>query len=507
MPVHKEERKMKSIQEMQKPVIRKEKILQFGEGNFLRAFVDWMVDITNEKTGFDGNAVLVQPLERGLADMINGQNGLYTTVLRGVQDGKTIEDLRLVGSVSRCLNPYSQHAEYLKCAENPDLRFVISNTTEAGIAYAEGDKPPDAPQSSFPGKVAAFLLHRFRHFKGDAARGLVFIPCELIDKNGDKLREIVLRYADEWKLGAEFTAWVEHSCDFCNSLVDRIVPGYPKEEAESLCAKAGYTDNLLDAAEIFHLWVIETKHDYRKEFPLAEAGLNVIWTDDMSFYRTRKVRILNGAHTMTVPAGFLYGLDTVEECIKDGLVYSFMKKGIFEEIIPSMDGDAEALKKYAADVLERFANPYIRHLLLSITLNSVSKFKTRDLPSLTGFIKKTGKVPPALAFSLASLIAFYEGTEIKNGELAGTRNGAPYAIKDDLAVLERFASLYKAGGKSADEAACKANAARIAKAVLSDAAWWEEDLTKYEGLETAVSGSLSSIWTKGMKASLEAIWK
>ncbi len=496
---------MKSIQEMQQPVIRKEKILQFGEGNFLRAFVDWMVDITNQKTVFNGNVVLVQPLERGLGEMINSQNGLYTTVLRGVQDGKTVEDLRLVNSVSRCVNPYTQHAEYLKCAENPDLRFIISNTTEAGIAYSAGDKFDDAPQSSFPGKVTAFLLHRFRHFKGDASRGLVFIPCELIDKNGDKLRETVLRYADEWKLGADFITWVTDSCDFCNSLVDRIVPGYPKEEAEALCAKAGYKDNLLDAAEIFHLWVIETKNDYRKEFPLTEAGLNVIWTDDMSFYRTRKVRILNGAHTMTVPAGFLYGLDTVEECIKDDLVFSFMKKGIFEEIIPSMDGDTDALKKYAADVLERFANPYIRHLLLSITLNSVSKFKTRDLPSLTGYIKKTRKIPAALAFSLASLIAFYEGTVITNGELTGNRNGKPYPIKDDLAVLERFASLYKQGGKTSVEAECKTNADRIAKAVLSDTSWWGEDLMQYTGLQDVVSASLASIWTKGMKVSLEAV--
>lgn len=496
---------MKSIQEMQQPVIRKEKILQFGEGNFLRAFVDWMVDITNEKTDFNGTVVIVQPLEQGLSNMINEQNGLYTTVLRGVQDGKTVEDLRLISSVSRCLNPYTQHGEYLKCAENPDLRFIISNTTEAGIAYSAGDTVDDAPQSSFPGKVTAFLLHRFRHFKGDPSRGLVFIPCELIDKNGDTLRAIVLRYADEWKLGAEFTAWITNSCDFCNSLVDRIVPGYPKEEAEALCAKAGYTDNLLDAAEIFHLWVIETKNDYCKEFPLTAAGLNVIWTEDMSFYRTRKVRILNGAHTMTVPAAFLYGLDTVEECIKDNLVLSFMKKGIFEEIIPSMYGDRDALKKYAADVLERFANPYIKHLLLSITLNSVSKFKTRDLPSLTGYIKKTGKIPAALAFSFASLIAFYEGTVLSNGALIGNRNGLPYPIKDDSAVLERFALLYKQGGKTTTEAECKTNAARIARAVLSDTAWWGEDLTQYAGLYDSVSASLASIWIKGMKASLEAV--
>ena len=321
---------MKNITDVKSPTIRPERILQYGEGNFLRAFTDWMLDITNEKTGFNGNAVLVQPIERGLGDMINEQKGLYTTVLRGIQDGKTVEDLRCINSVSRCLNPYQQYHEYLRCAENPALRFVVSNTTEAGISWCETDRPDDQPQASFPGKVTAFLAHRFHHFNGDQTKGLVFIPCELIDKNGDKLKEYVLRHAAAWNLGEAFCNWLNSACDFCNSLVDRIVPGYPKDEAAELCQKAGYQDNLLDAAEIFHLWVIESKQDYSKELPLVEAGLNVVWTDDMSFYRTRKVRILNGAHTMSVPAGFLFGLDTVDECITDPLLLRFIKKGIFE---------------------------------------------------------------------------------------------------------------------------------------------------------------------------------
>jgi tagaturonate reductase len=492
---------MNSINDAVKTVNRPEKILQFGEGNFLRAFIDWMVDITNEKTDFNGSVVLVQPLDRGLADMINDQKGLYTTVLRGIQDGKAVEDFRAITSVSRCLDPYAQNAEYMKCAENPELRFIISNTTEAGIAYSATDKLDDVPQSSFPGKVTAFLYRRFTHFKGEAAKGLVIIPCELIDKNGDKLREIVLRYADEWKLGNDFTSWVQNSCAFCNSLVDRIVPGYPREEADAICEKIGYKDNLLDAAEIFHLWVIESDKDFSAEFPLAKAGLNVIWTKDMSFYRTRKVRILNGAHTSSVPAAFLYGLDTVESCIKDELIISFMKKAIFEEIIPSMDGNADELRQYAADVLERFANPYIKHMLLSITLNSVSKYKTRVLPSLIGYIKKEKKLPSAITFSLAALIAFYNGTEIANAEMTGNRAGSAYPIKDDLPILERFASLYKeAGSVLADpEAAAK----KLAHAVLSTTDWWGEDLTAYAGLESAVAANLASIWSKGMKAAIE----
>ena len=491
-----EEKPMKSIMETQKPVTRSEKIVQFGEGNFLRAFVDWLVDITNEKTGFNGNVVLVQPLGQGMGDMINEQKGLYTTVLRGVQEGKTVEELRTINSVSRCINPYGDYETYIKLSESPDIRFIISNTTEAGIAWRDGEILDEKPQASFPGKVTAFLYHRFKHFSGATDKGLVFIPCELIDKNGDKLKEYVLRHIEEWKLGKDFTNWVLTACDFCNSLVDRIVPGYPKEEAERLCEKAGYKDNLLDAAEIFHLWVIETKRDYRKELPFTEAGLNVIWTDDMSFYRTRKVRILNGAHTMTVPAAFLYGLETVEECIKDPLVIKFMKKGIFEEIIPSMDGNKAELEKYALDVLERFANPYIRHLLISITLNSVSKFKTRDLPSIIGYIQKQGKVPPALSCSLAALIAFYEGTEITDGALKGNRKIGAYQIKDDVAVLERFASLYRDHGK---------DSAFIVHSVLTDASWWGEDLTAYAGLESAVLTHFNTIRNDGAKAAFEAV--
>ncbi|MDR0589396.1 MAG: tagaturonate reductase [Spirochaetaceae bacterium] len=489
---------MKNIIEAMNPVPRPEKVLQFGEGNFLRAFVDWQIDILNDKTDFNGNAALVQPLELGMGDTINAQQGLYTTLLRGVQKGKTIEECRLIKSVSRCLNPYSHFDEYLRCAENPDLRFVISNTTEAGIAYNAEDRLFDRPQRSFPGKVTAFLFRRFEHFRGDPARALVFIPCELIDQNGGKLKEIVERYAGEWNLGAPFLAWLD-SCDFCNSLVDRIVPGYPGDAA-AICEKIGYEDKLLVAAEIFHLWVIESKKDHSAELPLVQAGLNVIWTGDMSFYRTRKVRILNGAHTSSVLAAYLYGLDTVEQCIHDPLIIKMMKRGIFDEIIPSMEGDEAELIQYAQDVLERFANPYIKHLLLSIALNSVSKFKTRVLPSLIGYITKKGKLPPVLVFSLAALIAFYEGGDLSGRELRGSRNGTAYSIQDDEDVLKRFAALYAETG--GDEAA---RAEKITRAVLGSADWWGEDLREYAGLEAAVSAYLGAIRKSGVKAVIEGL--
>lgn len=370
---------MKTIAEAIQKTKRPVKVLQFGEGNFLRAFVDWIIDLLNEKGDFNGSVMMVQPLAQGMGEMINEQNGLYTTVLRGMRDGKPAEDFRAVTSVEGCINPYSDYASFIAQAENPDLRFIISNTTEAGIAYHEGDKLEDKPQVSFPGKVTAFLYHRFRHFNGAADKGIIAIPCELIDKNGDNLRKLVFRYAEEWGLEKEFIDWLTNACDFCNSLVDRIVPGYPRAEAEAICERLGYKDNLLDSAELFLLWVIECHGKFHDdEFPTAKAGVNVIWTDDMSFYRTRKVRILNGAHTMSVLAAYQTGLNTVEECIKSDLIFPMMKRGLFEEIIPSMDGDKAQLEEYANDVLTRFANPFIVHLLLSISLNSVSKFKTRD---------------------------------------------------------------------------------------------------------------------------------
>ncbi|MDR3276126.1 MAG: tagaturonate reductase [Treponema sp.] len=489
---------MQTITGAVRPIGRPEKILQFGEGNFLRAFVDWQIDILNEKTDFNGNVVAVQPLERGMAELINAQEGLYTTILRGVQGGETLEELRTIRSLSRCINCYTGFDDYLRCAENPELRFVISNTTEAGIAYDPEDRLQDRPPRSFPGKLTVFLYHRFKHFGGDPARALVFIPCELIDKNGDRLREIIERYSSEWGLGEGFSRWLACS-GFCNSLVDRIVPGYPGEEAGALAARLGYDDRLLDAAELFHLWVIESPVDYRAELPLDQAGLNVIWTRDMSFYRTRKVRILNGAHTATVLAAFLYGLDTVEACVRDELVSAFMRKALFEEIIPSMEGSAGELRSYAASVLERFANPYIKHLLLSISLNSVSKFKTRVLPSITGYFNKTGKLPPALCFSLAALIAFYEGQGPDKAELTGSRQGEPYPIRDDEAILRRFAALYKGLEAGAG------TRAEIVHEVLGCSEFWGEDLRAYTGLEDIVAGYLEAISREGIKAVLEQV--
>ena len=492
---------MKNIKDVVKTVERPIKVLQFGEGNFLRAFVDWIIDQLNEKGDFNGNVMLVQPLDRGLAGMINDQNGLYTTVLRGVQNGKPVEEFRQITSVAGCINPYAEYDAFIAQAENPDLRFIISNTTEAGIAYHEGDKLDDKPQSSFPGKVCSFLYKRYCAFKGDQSKGIIAIPCELIEKNGDNLKRIVLQYAKEWNLEEGFIAWVNEACDFCNSLVDRIVPGYPRAEAEELWNRLGYQDNIIDAAEIFLLWVIECHNKFHDdELPTAKAGVNVIWTDDMSFYRTRKVRILNGTHTLMTLAAYQAGLNTVEECMKSDLIFPFMKKGLFEEIIPSMDGDKAQLEQYAADVLKRSANQYIVHLLMSISLNSVSKFKTRDLPSLIGYYNKFGKLPKYLVFSLSALISFYQGTEFEGAALKGNRNGETYLIYDNPEYLAKFAELYSFEYKCNN---CKG--AAIAKSVLSQEAWWGQDLTKIPGLEEAVSENLAKIFNDGMEAAIRSL--
>ncbi len=384
--------------------IRPEKIIQFGEGGFLRGFVDWMIQKMCDNGSFNGSVVVVQPIEQGMCDMLTSQNCLYTHVIRGVEG----VDKTLVDVISRCVKPYEDFDSYLALADNPEMRFVVSNTTEAGIVFSDEDKITDAPPKTFPAKVTLLLKRRFENKLG----GFVFLPCELIDRNGDNLRKAVLSYADLWKLGDDFKAWVEKENVFCNTLVDRINTGYPKDEDMAL----GYEDKMVNTSEFFHLWVIETDFDIEKELPFASAGLNVIVTPDkLEMYRTRKVRILNGAHTSLVPYALLSGLDTVKSCIDDPTMNAHIRKCVFDEIIPTLDLPSDELKSYADSVLERFANPYIKHYLSSIALNSVSKFKVRVLPSILEYKKRFGKYPETLVFAFAKLIDFYR-TDMTNDD-------------------------------------------------------------------------------------------
>ena len=388
--------------------VRPERVIQFGEGGFLRGFVDWMLHRINKNSDFNGSVVVVQPIEAGLCDMLSEQDCVYTHLCRGVEGVET----DVIDVISRCVKPYESFDEYLKLAENPDFRFVVSNTTESGIVFSADDKVTDAPPKTFPAKLTLLLKKRYEL----GLDGFIFLPCELIDRNGDNLKKCVLQYADLWELGEGFKAWVENENVFTNTLVDRINTGYPKGEDLGL----GYEDKMVNTSEFFHLWVIETECDLESELPFSSADLNVIVTrDKLEMYRTRKVRILNGAHTSLVPYALLSGFDTVKSCIDDDGMREHVRKCVFDEIIPTLDLPKDELESYAQSVIERFGNPYIKHYLYSIALNSVSKFKVRVLPSILEYNKRYGKTPETLVFSLAKLIEFY-----KNGE----PNDAPEVI-------------------------------------------------------------------------------
>lgn len=389
----------------------KETIIQFGEGNFLRGFVDYFIHKLNEKGFYDGKAVVVQPIEKGLCDVLNEQKGVYNLFLRGIENGKEVSEHTEIHSISRAVNPYTDFDEFLSLARNPDFRFIISNTTEAGIAFDESCKFGDVPPSSFPAKLTRLLYERFK----SGLSGFVMLCCELVDRNGAELQKCVLKYAELWQLGEDFLEWIIAENSFCNTLVDRIVTGYPKEEAKEPRERIGYEDKLLDTAEIFHLWVIEG--DFEDELPLKKAGFNVIWTNDVSPYKKRKVRVLNGAHTSVVFPALLCGIETVGDCLKDEHINSYLRKCLFGCILPML-GETEENLSFASAVLERFANPYIHHRLKSISLNSVSKFKARVLPTVLDYCTQNGEYPKELCFSLASLIEYYKAYEPIDDEKA-----------------------------------------------------------------------------------------
>jgi len=387
----------------------KEKVIQFGEGGFLRGFVDYFLYKLNEKGVWDGKVVVVQPIEKGMCDLLSSQNCEYNLYLRGIDKGEVVNERTHIDVISRCVNPYTQNEDYMKLAENPDFRFIISNTTEAGIEYLGTEKLDDKPAKSYPAKLTQFLYKRFKL----GLPGFIIIPCELIDNNAGFLKEYILKYAALWELEEEFISWINNDCSFCNSLVDRIVTGYPRDEAEELWKEIGYQDNCLDTAEIFHLCVIEGHHE--DELPFNKAGYNIVWTDDVKPYKKRKVRILNGGHTSMVLGAYLYGLTTVGECLTDETVSAFLKKCLFDEIVPTL-GNSETDINFAKAVLERFSNPFIKHQLLSIALNSVSKFQVRVLPTILEYKEKFGSYPKALTFSMAALIAFYRTDNANDGE-------------------------------------------------------------------------------------------
>lgn len=379
----------------------KETIIQFGTGNFLRGFADYFVDEMNKLGLYHGKIAVVSPTNSKTVEVLNDQHCIYNLYLRGIENGKNICMHTEIHSVSRAINPYLDFESYIALAHNPDFRFIISNTTEAGIEYVPDNKFDDRPAKSFPAKLTQLLYERFNA----GLNGFVILACELIEKNGEELEKCVLSYAEKWRLGKDFYNWIISQNTFCNTLVDRIVTGYPKDEAEILCPKNGYTDKLLDTAELYHLWVIEG--DFEDELPLRRAGFNVVWTDNVSPYKKRKVRVLNGAHTSMVFPALLCGLETVGECLNDKLISEYLKANLFKYIVPVI-GENEDNINFANAVLERFANPFIKHRLTSISLNSVSKFSVRVLPSIIDYKDIYGSYPKALVFSLVCLVEYYK---------------------------------------------------------------------------------------------------
>lgn len=466
------------------------RVVQFGEGNFLRGFVDYMIDIANESGKFDGDIVLIKPIEFGSLDMFHEQDCQYTVSLRGIVDGEAKVQNRVVTAVADAVDTYQEYEKYMDLAKTDTLRFVVSNTTEAGIVFDDTDKMESEPPKTFPGKLTKFLYERYQFFHGAEDKGLVMLPVELIDDNGIMLKKCVLQFIELWGLEDGFRAWVENACIFTSTLVDRIITGYPRDEVESIWQNLGYEDRILVTGEPFALWVIESDKDISKEFPLPDAGLPVIFTDNQKPYKQRKVRILNGAHTSFVLASYLAGNDIVLESMQDEDVKNFMMKTIFDEVIPTLTLPKEELEEFANAVITRFNNPYVKHALLSISLNSVSKWRARCLPSLLGYVEKYGRLPVHLTFSIAALMAFYTGSEIRDKALIGHRNGQEYNIMDDMAVLEFFRDYSDKDTKT------------FVDAYLSNENFHGQDLTKVEGLADAVASYLDDIKENGMRAAL-----
>ncbi|MDP5230689.1 MAG: tagaturonate reductase [Cellulophaga sp.] len=454
------------------------KMVQFGEGNFLRAFIGYAFQELNKATDVKVGIAVVQPIERGMIDLINKQDGLYTLFMKGVKKGKEIQEIELIKNIVKGINPYSNFNDFIGLAKEEDLEFIISNTTEAGIAYDENDTLSMQPPNSFPAKLTVLLYERYKYFKGDLAKGLTIIPCELINYNAKTLKEIILQYTDDWKLESAFNTWLLESCSFHNTLVDRIVPGYPNHDMDQYHTQLPYKDHLIVTAESFLLWVIEGGDALKAKLPFDKTHLDVKIVDDLQPYRTRKVRILNGAHTAMVPLSLLYGNTTVKQTIDHKFTGEVIHKAVFEEIIDTLEMDKTSLNNFADEVFDRFRNPFIVHNLSSIALNSISKFKVRVLPSLLQYVKKNNKLPLNLTFAFACLIRFYKGVW----------KGETLPVQDSDAIIADFSKIWVSN-----------NYTEIANTVLSSADYWGEDLTKVENLSAAIILALKEMDENGIE--------
>lgn len=463
-----------------------EKVIQFGEGNFLRAFADWIVWKTNQKTDFNASVVVVQPRAGGKVEMLNAQDGLYHLNLQGLDGGKTVDTIDLIDVVSRGIDPYKDFDAYLKLAEQPEMRFIISNTTEAGIAFDPACKFTDKPALSYPGKLVQLLYHRFEFFKGDVSKGFIILPCELIFHNGKHLTECINQYIDHWNLGSEFKKWFDEACAVYNTLVDRIVPGYPKDNADAILERIGFDDKQLVVGEVFHLWVIEAPESLSREFPADKAGLHVHFVPSEAPYHERKVTLLNGPHTVLSPVGYLSGLNTVRECCEDELVGQFVDKVMFSELMPTLNLPENELRRFALDVKDRFNNPFVKHYVTSIMLNSFPKFKTRDLPGLKTYLERKGQLPKCIVLGLAAICTYYKG---------GRRGTDDIVPNDAPEILSLLKTLWATD-----------SCTEVAKGVLgAKELIWGEDLNLIPRLTDLLTNDLELIQKSGMREAVKSV--
>ena len=474
-------------------------IIQFGEGNFLRAFVEWIVQQMNELLDFNASVAIVKPRPGSSLDALRTQGCRYHVNLQGLLGGKTLDTLQEITCISEAVNPYERYDDFLALAEKPDARIIVSNTTEAGIAFDPSCRLSDTPPASYPAKLTQLLYHRFRTFGGDKSKGFIILPCELIFGNGHQLERCVHKYIELWAndFGADvipFLNWVKQACYFCTTLVDRIVPGYPKKDVEALQARLPQADPMLVQAEPYHLWVIETAKNLpleqlAKEFPADKAGLNVLFTTDESPYHERKVALLNGPHTVLSPVAFLAGLDIVRDACQHEVIGSFVHRVMHEEILPTLNLPKDELCRFADDVMERFCNPFIDHQLTSIMLNSFPKFAARDLPALKTYQQRFGQLPHGIVLGLAAICVYYRG---------GQRpDGTAIQPNDDPRILQLLQELWTTGDSQ-----------KVAEGVLSakELIWGEHgDLNTIPGLTNLLAESINSILECGMMETVKKL--
>ena len=463
-----------------------ERIIQFGEGNFLRAFVDWIIQKMNDQVEFNSSVVVVQPIEHGMVDRLQAQDCLYHVNLQGLDKGKKVDSLTRIDVISRALNPYTEFDAFLKLAEQPEVRFVVSNTTEAGIAFDPACRLDDRPVASYPGKLTQLLYHRYQTFQGDRSKGWIIFPCELIFLNGHKLKETIEQYIDLWKLGADFKVWFTEACTVCATLVDRIVPGFPRKEIDAIQERLGYRDQLVVQAEVFHLWVIEAPESVAKEFPADKAGLHVLFVPSEEPYHQRKVTLLNGPHTVLAPVAWLSGVDIVRAACQHAVLGPFIRRVMFDELMETLDLPHEELVQFGQDVLERFNNPFVDHSVVSIMLNSFPKYQTRDLPGLKTYLARKGELPKGLVLGLAAIITYYKG-EIR-------ADGAQAKPEDSVEIVQLLQQLWATGSTQT-----------VAEGVLGAVSIWGEDLNRIPGLTAMLKDFLDEIQAKGMLETVKGI--